>query len=64
MGKSSKTSEKMDSGCRLMPLRDGPFDVADPRILDAFADACGGWAEALVMLRAHLDFSVDVRDRR
>ena len=57
------TIEPRGYGSRLS-LQDGPFDVTDARILDAYADACGGWGEALVMLRAHLDFSVDVRDRR
>ena len=45
----------------IVALEDGPFDTADPRLLDAYAEACAGWGEALAMLRAHLDFSVDVR---
>jgi uncharacterized protein YndB with AHSA1/START domain len=44
-------------------LEDGPFPIAEPGGLDAWARAIEGWAEALTQLRAHLDFSVDVRAR-
>ncbi len=50
-------------GSRLT-LDDGPFDVGRPEVLDAYARACEGWAEALAMLRAQLDFSVDLREAR
>ena len=49
-------------GCRV-ELEDGPFPT-DAHGLDAWADAIRTWAEALTMLRAYLDFSVDVRPRR
>jgi uncharacterized protein YndB with AHSA1/START domain len=42
-------------------LRDGPFDVARPEILDAYAESRAGWAEALTLLRAYVDFTVDLR---
>jgi len=42
-------------------LEDGPFPIDTPGGLDAWAEALEGWAEALAMLRAQLDFSVDVR---
>ena len=45
-------------------LEDGPFPTASPGGLDAWAAAIGTWAEALTMLRAYLDCSVDVRSRR
>jgi uncharacterized protein YndB with AHSA1/START domain len=45
-------------------LEDGPFAIEVTGGLDAWAAAIAMWAEALVMLRAHLDMSVDVRDRR
>jgi uncharacterized protein YndB with AHSA1/START domain len=45
-------------------LEDGPFPLDLPGGLDAWADAIQTWSEALVMLRAHLDFSVDVRPKR
>ncbi len=48
------------SGCRL-DLEDGPFDISDPKVLDAYAEALAGWGEALTLLRATLDFSVDLR---
>ncbi len=44
-------------------LTDGPFDVARPGILDAYAEALEGWGQALAALRAHVDFAVDIRDR-
>jgi uncharacterized protein YndB with AHSA1/START domain len=45
-------------------LEDGPFAIDTPSGLDAWAAAIATWAEALTMLRAHLDSSVDVRPRR
>ena len=45
-------------------LEDGPFQIDDPAGLDAWATAIRAWAEALTMLRAHLDYSIDVRPRR
>ena len=50
-------------GSRL-ELTDGPFPLEEPGGIDAWAEALQGWAEALAMLRAHLDFSVDIRPRR
>ena len=44
-------------------IEDGPFDVSDLRQLDAYAEAREGWGEALAMLRAYVDFSVDIRWR-
>jgi uncharacterized protein YndB with AHSA1/START domain len=44
-------------------LEDGPFPIDEPGGLDAWAEALEGWAEALAQLRAHLDFSVDLRPR-
>jgi uncharacterized protein YndB with AHSA1/START domain len=44
-------------------LEDGPFRVDEPDGLAAWGEAVGRWSEALVMLRAYVDFSVDVRDR-
>lgn len=45
----------------LLDLEDGPFPIDGPEGLDAWAAALEGWGEALAMLRAHLDFSVDLR---
>jgi hypothetical protein len=39
-----------------------PLDL--PGGIDAWADALQGWGETLVMLRAYLDFSTDVRRER
>lgn len=47
-------------GSRL-ELEDGPFPLDQPGVLDAWAEAIEGWSEALALLRAHLDFSVDLR---
>jgi uncharacterized protein YndB with AHSA1/START domain len=57
------TVQPVGYGCRVT-LEDGPFPIDTPAGLDAWADAIGTWAEALTMLRAHLDYSVDVRPRR
>jgi uncharacterized protein YndB with AHSA1/START domain len=45
-------------------LVDGPFPIDAPGGLDAWAAAIETWAAALTMLRAHLDYSIDVRPRR
>jgi uncharacterized protein YndB with AHSA1/START domain len=45
-------------------LVDGPFDLDQGGAIDAWAEARETWGEALAMLRAHLDFSVDLRPRR
>jgi uncharacterized protein YndB with AHSA1/START domain len=50
-------------GCTV-ELEDGPFPIDAAAGLDAWATAIRTWSEALIMLRAYLDFSVDVRPRR
>jgi uncharacterized protein YndB with AHSA1/START domain len=50
-------------GTRLR-LEDGPFSLDQPGGIDAWAEAIQAWSEALVMLRAYVDFSVDVRPSR
>ncbi len=47
-------------GSRL-DVEDGPFTIDAPGGLDAWAEAIEWWADALAKLRAHLDFSVDIR---
>ena len=49
-------------GTRL-DLEDGPFPIATGEGLDAWAAGLEGWGEALMLLRAQLDFSVDLRPR-
>ena len=49
-------------GSRLA-LEDGPFRIDAPGGLDAWANAIEIWTDALAKLRAHLDFSVDLRPR-
>lgn len=44
-------------------LEDGPFTLDRPGVLDAWAAAVEGWTDALALLHAHLDFSVDLRRR-
>lgn len=44
-------------------LEDGAFPLDQAGALDAWAKAIEHWTEALAMLRAHLDFSVDLRRR-
>jgi uncharacterized protein YndB with AHSA1/START domain len=44
-------------------IEDGPFPIARSAALDAWAEAIEGWAGALAMVRAYLDFSVDIRPR-
>jgi uncharacterized protein YndB with AHSA1/START domain len=47
----------------LLELEDGPFPIDEPGVVDAWAEALEGWGEALTMLRAYVDFSVDIRAR-
>ena len=49
-------------GSRL-ELQDGPFPLEVPGAIDAWAKAIEVWTDALANLRAHLDFSVDLRPR-
>jgi len=56
------TIEPAGYGSRL-DLADGPFALDQTGAIDAWAGALESWAEALAMLRAHLDFSVDLRPR-
>jgi uncharacterized protein YndB with AHSA1/START domain len=42
-------------------LDDGPFRLDLPAGIDAWAEAIQAWTEALALLRAHLDYSVDLR---
>jgi uncharacterized protein YndB with AHSA1/START domain len=44
-------------------LEAGPFPIDSDDGLDSWAEALQTWAEALAMLRAHLDFSIDLRVR-
>jgi uncharacterized protein YndB with AHSA1/START domain len=46
-----------------LDLVDGPFPLDQPGTLDAWASAIEHWTAALAQLRAHLDFSVDLRRR-
>ncbi len=48
----------------LVTLEDGPFDLTQPGVLDAYAECLEGWGEALTLLRAIVDFSVDLRRYR
>jgi uncharacterized protein YndB with AHSA1/START domain len=56
------TIEPAGYGSELV-LEDGPFPLEQPGGLDAWAEALEGWGEALAMLRAYVDFSVDIRPR-
>ncbi len=47
-----------------LTLEDGPFDLAQPAWLDAYAECLSGWGESLTQLRALIDFSVDLRRYR
>ncbi len=47
----------------VMQLDDGPFPLDEPGGIEAWSEALEGWGEALTMLRAHVDFSVDLRSR-
>jgi hypothetical protein len=46
-----------------LDIEDGPFLLDQARALDAWARAIEHWTAALAQLRAHLDFSVDLRPR-
>jgi uncharacterized protein YndB with AHSA1/START domain len=48
----------------LVTVEDGPFDLTQPGVLDAYAAALAGWAEWLANLRAVIDYSVDLRRSR
>lgn len=56
------TIEPAGYGSRLA-LEDGPFPIDQPAAVDAWAKSIEVWSEALAMLRAHLDYSVDLRWR-
>ena len=56
------TIEPAGYGTRL-ELEDGPFPLDVPGGTDAWAKAIEVWSDALAQLRAHLDFSVDLRPR-
>ena len=56
------TIRPLGYGCRL-DLEDGPFPLGGAEDLDAWARAIEHWTAALAQLRAHLDFSVDLRWR-
>jgi uncharacterized protein YndB with AHSA1/START domain len=45
-------------------VRDGPFDLSIPGVLDAYAEALLSWGEAIANLRARVDFSTDLRRSR
>ena len=61
--KVTVTIDPAGYGSRLV-LEDGPFPLDQPGVIDAWAEAIESWSEALAMLRAHLDFSVDLRPLR
>jgi len=56
------TIRQLGYGCR-MDLEDGPFPLGAAEDLDVLARAIEHWTTALAQLRAHLDFSVDLRWR-
>lgn len=56
------TMEPAGYGTRL-ELEDGPFSLDRPGAMDAWAQSIETWSDALAKLRAHLDFSVDLRER-
>ncbi|MGZ8562392.1 MAG: SRPBCC family protein [Candidatus Limnocylindria bacterium] len=56
------TIEPAGYGSRL-ELEDGPFPLDVAGGIDAWAEAIEVWSDALAKLRAHLDFSVDLRPR-
>jgi uncharacterized protein YndB with AHSA1/START domain len=47
-----------------LSVRDGPFPIDRPGVLDAWAAAIQTWTEAVTLLRAYVDFTVDLRPRR
>jgi uncharacterized protein YndB with AHSA1/START domain len=48
----------------LVTLEDGPFDLTQPGVLEAYAECLQGWGEALANMRAVVDYSVDLRRYR
>ena len=56
------TIDPVGYGSRL-ELEDGPFPLDLPGGIDAWAEAIETWTDALAKLRAHIDFSVDIRPR-
>ena len=46
-----------------LELEDGVFPLDEPGAIDTWAEAIEIWSGALAMLRAYLDFSVDLRER-
>lgn len=48
----------------LVRLQDGPFDLSLAGVIDSWAEGLEGWGEALTNLRAVVDYSVDLRQRR
>jgi uncharacterized protein YndB with AHSA1/START domain len=48
----------------LVTVEDGPFDLTQPGVLDAYAASLAGWGEWLANLRAVVDYSVDLRRNR
>lgn len=56
------TFQRAGYGTELL-LEDGPFELDQPLAIDAWAAALQEWTLALALLRAHLDFSVDLRTR-
>ena len=57
------TVQRVGYGSRVI-LEDGPFPIDTPHGLDAWAASIATWSEALTLLRAQLDFSVDARPSR
>jgi uncharacterized protein YndB with AHSA1/START domain len=56
------TIDPVGYGSRI-ELEDGPFPLDLPGAIDAWAEAIETWSDALAKLRAHIDFSVDIRPR-
>ncbi len=54
------TLRSVGTGTQII-LEDGPFDIEQPGVLDAFEEALVGWGEAIAQLRAQLDYFVDLR---
>jgi uncharacterized protein YndB with AHSA1/START domain len=48
----------------LVTVEDGPFDLTQHGVLDAYAASLAGWGEWLANLRAVVDYSVDLRRNR
>jgi uncharacterized protein YndB with AHSA1/START domain len=54
--------ERRGYGSRVS-LVDGPFDLTQPGMLEAFHESAEGWGGALVNLRARVDLGSDLRPR-